>query len=153
MSLFDRSMLPLSKKDAPKGVITAKGTMSYEDFAKKELTEYHQHGTVSDLLAVIGIGGKPSRDWSSLAAESTAIDKAALDRARISQNWDVPKGVVRENFGNLIQDEPMSDAQIARSVVSFRRAHRIQDIDASIFKVNTLIQAQTVSGITPSTLQ
>ena len=58
-SLFSKDMLPLDEEDAPKGVITAKGTMSYEDFAKKELTEYHQHGTVSDLMAVIGLGVKP----------------------------------------------------------------------------------------------
>ena len=82
-SLFSKDMLPLSEEDAPKGVITAKGTMSYEDFAKKELTEYHQHGTVSDLMAVIGLGGKPSRDWSESALNTvnpvtllSAIDSA-----------------------------------------------------------------------------
>ena len=73
MSLFDKAMLPLKDDEAPKGVVTASGTMSYEDFAEKELTEYHQHGTVSDLMAVLGLGGKPSRDWDDSAAETFHI--------------------------------------------------------------------------------
>ena len=88
-SLFSKDMLPLSEEDAPKGVITAKGTMSYEDFAKKELTEYHQHGTVSDLMAVIGLGGKPSRDWSEGAAETYAVEQTALEQSRMGQTYKI----------------------------------------------------------------
>lgn len=143
-SLFSKDMLPLSEEDAPEGVITASGTMSYEDFAKKELTEYHQHGTVSDLLAVIGIGGKPSRDWSSSAAETFAS---------VSQNWDTPSGVVRENFGNLVQHEPMTEERMVRSVTSFRRAYRMPEIDTSSFNYNALIQGQTLAGLIPESLR
>ena len=153
MSLFDKAMLPLKGKDAPKGVVTASGTMSYEDFAKKELAEYHQHGTVSDLMGVLGIGGKPSRDWSEGAAETFAVDLEDLERASISQSWDTPLGVMRENFGNLVQHEPMTEERMLQSVTSYARAHRMGEIDASIFKVNHLIHSQTLSGILPASFR
>ena len=149
-SLFSKDMLPLSEEDAPKGVITAKGTMSYEDFAKKELTEYHQHGTVSDLMAVIGLGGKPSRDWSEGAAETYAVEQTALEQSRMGQTWNTPSGVVRENFGNLGSVEPINREEIAHSVGSFRRAYKSPRIESADLKVNELIHSQTLKGILPS---
>ena len=87
MGMFDLSkFLPLKEKDRPKGVITATGVESYEDFAKKELSEYHQHGTVSDLLGVIGLGGKASRDWSSSAAESFASEEKSVNSGVVAQS-------------------------------------------------------------------
>jgi hypothetical protein len=139
-SLFSKDMLPLDEEDAPKGVITAKGTMSYEDFAKKELTEYHQHGTVSDLMAVIGLGGKASRDWSSGAAETFALE----------QTWNTPTGVVRENFGNLGTVEPLTEKEIARSARAFKRAFKTPAISSADMNTNELIHSQTVKGILPS---
>ena len=152
MNPFDlNKYLPLKEKDRPKGVITATGVESYEDFAKKELSEYHQHGTVSDLLAVIGIGGKASRDWSSSAAETFATD-VQLNSGIISQSWETPTGVVRENFGHLGDVQELNDDEIRAKAGAFKRAFRMPELDSSKFKVNVLIHGQTVSGITPSTL-
>jgi len=153
MGMFDLSkFLPLKEKDRPKGVITATGVESYEDFAKKELSEYHQHGTVSDLLGVIGLGGKASRDWSSSAAESFASEEKSVNSGIVAQSWETPTGVVRENFGDLGTVESLTEDEIQQSVSVFKKAFRIPEVDSKKFKPNILIHGQTVSGITPSTL-
>ena len=63
--LFSRNMLPLDEEDEPVKVITAKGVQSYEDFGKSILSRFHQHGSVSPLMSVLGKGGKPSEEWNS----------------------------------------------------------------------------------------
>ena len=152
--LFSRGMLPLDEHTEPVKVITAQGVQSYEEFGKDILTRFHQHGTTSPLMGVLGKGGKPSRDWSEGAAETYALEQDDLENARQGEDWDVPMGVVRENFGQTVQPEIMSEDERLRYARRLSKAHKSSvQISSQSLADLMMISSRTVAGLVPQSLR
>ena len=145
--LFSRNMLPLDEEDEPLKVITAKGVQDYEDFGKSILSRFHQHGSVSPLMSVLGKGGKPSEEWNA-----DELSQEDLDRARSGEAWDVPMGVVSQDFGQNVRGN-VSSEEMERYGRKSRRAHIQPNLIASPYSSLMMINSQTVMGLVPQGLR
>ena len=103
-------LLPLGDEDRPRGVITFdEGVQSYEDFADDEIRKYHQHGSVSPLMSVIGRTGKTAQDFN-LAAES---DPRIVNPVSIKPEGTASSaGMTPENFGQTPKPSLISDFKL-----------------------------------------
>ncbi len=116
MGFFDLDkFLPLKKEDRPEGVITLGGVESYEDFAQKEVAKYHQHGSVSSLISVIGKGGKTAQSMLS-AAENFGSETFAVE------SYMVPEGTVSENFGQTFKPPVEPDFMMRQELSALKTA-------------------------------
>lgn len=140
-------MLPLDEEDEPVKVITAKGVQSYEDFGKSILSRFHQHGSVSPLMSVLGKGGKPSEEWNT-----DTLTEEDLAAARSGESWDVPMGVVSQDFGQNVRGNVSSD-ELENYGRKSRRAHIQPDIIASPYSSILLVNSQTVMGLVPQSMR
>ena len=137
-------MLPLDDEDKPVRVITSKGVKSYEDIGKSIITRFHQHGSVSPIMSVLGKGGKPSQTWN---ADNLTQDK--LDAARQGESWDVPLGVLSQDFGQNVKAMNTTTEEMDSYARKSRNAHRSPQISTSPYSSILLISSQTVEGLVP----
>jgi len=122
--------LPLAKKDRPRGVITfGEGVQTYEDYAQKEVTEYHQHGTTSGLMSVIGKTGKTAQAFN-MAAET----------------YGVPMGQISENYGQTATPIQQSSRQIESLLRQARNAFPDRPLH---LKTMDIIGSSTVGDLSP----
>lgn len=127
-------------ENKPKKVITAKGSVSYDEFAEKQTARHHQHGAVHPLMSVLGVGGATSQSWNMGAAEDiTPGSQWAMQQV-------APSGMVHENLGqHTLQKE--NSALVSTSAQLVARRH----VSQSGLAPNPM--SSTWAGITPSMLR
>jgi hypothetical protein len=146
--LFTRKMLPLDDEDAPVKVITAKGVKSYEEFGESIISRFHQHGSVSPLMSVLGKGGKPSQTWNA-----DTLSQEDLDAARQGESWDVPMGVLSQDFGQNVRAMGTKTEEMDRYARKSRNAHKSLPISISPYSSLLFVRSQTVEGLVPQGLR
>ena len=140
MSFFDLDkFLPLKKEDRPEGVITLGGVESYEEFAQKEAAKYHQHGSVSSLISVIGKGGKTAQSMLS-AAETFGSETFAVE------SYMVPEGTVSENFGQTFKPPVEPDFMMRQELSALKQAFPNHPVDIS---QKRLISSSSLISLSP----
>jgi len=137
-------LLPLEEQDRPRGVITFdKGVQSYEDFADDEIRKYHQHGSVSPLMSVIGRTGKTAQDFN-LAAES---DPRIVNPISVKPEGTASSaGMTPENFGQTPKPSLISDLKLNAMVRTAGNAFPETEINLA---PADLIGTTTVNLISP----
>jgi len=135
MGYFDLDKyLPLKEEDRPEGVITLEGVESYEEFADKEVTKYHQHGAVSPLMSVLGRGGKTAQNML-MASETFSME-----------SYMVPEYAVRENYGQTFTPNIEPNWMIREQLTEMRDA--FPDTTLTIPK-KKLIGASSLLSLSP----
>jgi len=140
MSFFDLDkFLPLKKEDRPEGVITLGGVETYEEFAQKEAAKYHQHGSVSSLISVIGKGGKTAQSMFS-AAETFRSESFAVE------SYMVPEGTVSENFGQTFKPPVEPDFMMRQELSALKTAFPNHSVD---IPTKRLISSSSLISLSP----
>jgi hypothetical protein len=137
-------LLPLGDEDRPRGVITFdEGVQSYEDFADDEIRKYHQHGSVSPLMSVIGRTGKTAQDFN-MAAES---DPRIVNPVSIKPEGTASSaGMTPENFGQTPKPSLISDFKLNTMLRTASNAFPEQELD---IPVRDLIATTSVNLMSP----
>ena len=137
-------LLPLKDKDRPRGVITFdKGVQSYEDFADDEVKKFHQHGSVSSLMSVIGRTGVAAQNFN-LAAESDP--KLVNPYSTAPEGSASSAGMTPENFGQTVKPLQVTDARLDSLLRTASKAFPTQDLTVS---GNDVIATSTVNAMSP----
>lgn len=135
MSIFDiDKYLPLKEEDRPEGVITLGGVESYEEFAQKEVSKFHQHGAVSPLMSVLGKGGKTAQNML-MSAETFSME-----------SYMVPEYAVRENYGQTFTPNIEPNWMIKEQLTELQDAFPKKPLNIPVKK---LIGASSLLSLSP----
>ena len=137
-------LLPLEEQDRPRGVVTYdKGVQTYKEFADDEILKFHQHGSVSPLMSVIGRTGKTAQNFN-LAAES---DPRLVNPVSIKPEGTASSsGVTPENFGQTPSPSLISDFRLNSMLRQVGNAFPRQDLN---IPRRDLIATSTVNLMSP----